>query len=347
MIEAKQSLTGELTFGTKNVYPALRNLEVTPSKEVQTYKHEDCYGYDNVVVNAIPEEYIIPSLEAKVITPTKEMQTVVPSEGWDGLSGVTVNAIPEEYIVPSGELEITENGAYDIKGYASANVNIAGVVVKPTEGITIDEYDANGYVTKVTFYGSSIPSYAFYTQSDTYANYLTKNLTDVIFNDTITSIGTSVFKGTRNLVNIGSIDEVTFIGTYAFQNCNNLVVKKVNKVSNFPQSCFSGCESIVQLSMESATTISGNGSTSGAFYGCKGLKAVWLGSNATPYQYSFSGCTNMIKIFIDVPRATIETRYDYQYAFMNNANKTGIIVCNDDEGFISRAEFDAIDWSTQ
>lgn len=55
-ISIKGTLTGELTFGTKNVYPALTDLEVTPSEEVQTFKHEDSYGYDNVVVNAVTNE---------------------------------------------------------------------------------------------------------------------------------------------------------------------------------------------------------------------------------------------------------------------------------------------------
>ena len=123
-ISVKESLTGELTFGTKNVYPSLTDLEVTPSEEVQTFKHEDSYGYDNVIVNAIPEEYIIPSgtkeintngthdvndfknvsvnistsvnLQTKEITPTKEMQVVGADEEYDGLDAVVVNAVTNE-----------------------------------------------------------------------------------------------------------------------------------------------------------------------------------------------------------------------------------------------------------
>lgn len=350
MIEAKQSLTGELTFGTKNVYPSLIDLEVTPSKEKRTYKHEGSYGYDNVVVNSIPDEYIIPSLEAKVITPTKEMQTVVPSEGWDGLSGVTVNAIPDEYIVPSGELEITENGVYDVKGYESTNVNIAGVVVKPTEGITIDEYDANGYPTKITFYGNTVQDYAFSNEYSGSTTYISKNLQKVVFNDKVTTIGSNAFKKNPNLVSVNSLDEVTTLNANAFWGCNKLNVSRVNKVKYFYTYTFSECSSLIQMSMESATNILGGNSSNGAFYKCTSLKAVWIGSGITNSgfsRYSFNGCTSMIKMFIDLPRATVETFTNYQYAFMNNANKTGIIVCNDDEGFISRAEFDAIDWSTQ
>jgi hypothetical protein len=55
-ISVKESLTGELTFGTINVDPSLTDLEVTPSEEVQTFNHEDSYGYDNVIVNAVTNE---------------------------------------------------------------------------------------------------------------------------------------------------------------------------------------------------------------------------------------------------------------------------------------------------
>ena len=37
---------------------------------------------------------------------------------------MTVEAIPNEYIVPSGELEVTENGTHDVTSYASVNVNV-------------------------------------------------------------------------------------------------------------------------------------------------------------------------------------------------------------------------------
>lgn len=66
-----------------------------------------------------------PILQEKTITPTKSTQNVEPDENYDGLSKVVVNAIPNEYIIPNGELTITENGTYDVTNYASTNVNVA------------------------------------------------------------------------------------------------------------------------------------------------------------------------------------------------------------------------------
>lgn len=153
-ISVKESLAGEINNGVEVISPSLIDLEVTPSKEKKTYKHEGSYGYDNVTVNPIPSEYVIPNgtlditsngthnvneyenvnvnvesipnLQTKEITPAKEMQVVGADEEYDGLDAVVVNAIPDEYIVPSGELEIIESGTYDVKNYASANVNVSG-----------------------------------------------------------------------------------------------------------------------------------------------------------------------------------------------------------------------------
>lgn len=63
-------------------------------------------------------------LQDKTVTPSKNLQIVKADNEFDGLDEVTVNAIPSEYIVPSGTKEITENGSYDVTNYESANVNI-------------------------------------------------------------------------------------------------------------------------------------------------------------------------------------------------------------------------------
>jgi len=162
--------------------------------------------------------------------------------------------------------------------------------------------------------------------------------------DSITKIGNGGFQACIVLELTKLPSSLTSIGTYAFINCAKLAIKTIpDGVKTLPSRCFSGCSSLTQISMKNVTTIN-NSSAYSAFLSCTGLKAVWLGSAVTSSglgQYSFIGCTNITKMYIDLPRATVESFTGYQYAFMNNTAKTGIIICNDDEGFITKEEFDA------
>ena len=65
-----------------------------------------------------------PSLQSKTVTPTKSVQNVTPDIGYDGLEKVTVNAIPNEYIVPSGTKNVTSNGTHDVNIYKNVEVNV-------------------------------------------------------------------------------------------------------------------------------------------------------------------------------------------------------------------------------
>ena len=67
---------------------------------------------------------VLANLQEKETTPTKEMQQIIADQQYDGLSKVVVNAIPDEYIIPSGEIEINANGTYDVTDKASAKVNV-------------------------------------------------------------------------------------------------------------------------------------------------------------------------------------------------------------------------------
>lgn len=91
---------------------------------------------------------ISPSLQEKTITPTEQEQSVVPDNGYDGLSQVNVNAIPSEYIVPTGTLEITENGTHTVTQYESVDVNVEGITPTGTLNITQNgTYDVTAYAS--------------------------------------------------------------------------------------------------------------------------------------------------------------------------------------------------------
>lgn len=70
---------------------------------------------DNIIRLGEKEE------QEKVVIPTKKPQEVLPDLN-KTLSKVTVEAIPDDYIIPSGELEINEQGIFSVKEYESVNV---------------------------------------------------------------------------------------------------------------------------------------------------------------------------------------------------------------------------------
>ena len=108
-------------------------------KGIETNNNETFTSLVNKVID------IEPTLQGKTIIPTKSIQEVVADENYDGLSKVIVNSIPEQYIVPSGDLDIRENGDYDVTEYASVNVDIeTGIIEKDIEWKDVVFIDFDG-----------------------------------------------------------------------------------------------------------------------------------------------------------------------------------------------------------
>lgn len=103
------------------------------------------------------EPQTAPKLQTKTVTPTKSQQSVSPDSGYDGLSGVTVNAIPDNYVIPTGTVNITTNGTHDVSGKASVVVAVpssqptlnAPTIAINDKTLTITNPASNGnFVTK-------------------------------------------------------------------------------------------------------------------------------------------------------------------------------------------------------
>ena len=99
------------------------------------------------VIGSTAEEYT----GEYTVTPSTSQQTL-HTDGLLMTDDVTVNPIPQEYIVPSGTVNITENGTVNVRQYASANVNVEpnlqkkSVIYTPStkpieDTVTPDKYD--------------------------------------------------------------------------------------------------------------------------------------------------------------------------------------------------------------
>lgn len=165
---------------------------ITPTKSSQTAVAAGKYTTGNVVVAAIPSEYIIPSgslpinqngtvdvtsyasvvvsvsspgvnLETKTVTPTESETTYTPGTGYDGFSSFTVNAISSTY-VGSGinrrsSTDLTVSGATITApaGYydSSASASVSSMTL-PTSA---SSSATSGYTSKATISRSTSNQY--------------------------------------------------------------------------------------------------------------------------------------------------------------------------------------------
>ena len=99
----KDPIKLKLKNAVQKMYPSLEDLYVVPSGEVQTFKSENHYGYDNVTVDAI-------SLQDKVVNPTREEQVVKADDGFSGLNEVTINppSLQAKTVTPTKESQVIE-----------------------------------------------------------------------------------------------------------------------------------------------------------------------------------------------------------------------------------------------
>lgn len=292
-------------------------------------------------------------LQEKTVTPSTSAQVVVPSSGYDGMNQVTVNPIPSQYIIPSGTSQITENGMYDIRSYASVNVSVAGGGGgDEIDGLimrTISGTYSNSTITKVgnfAFYGCNhLSSVNLPLCSDIgiYAFYSCTNLTTASF-QSCTDMAASAFTSCSKLTNI-SFPQCTVIGSYAFRNCYSLLSASFPECIRmnpygfyncsqlediyFPKLgivlsyAFYSCKALISASFSSCTTVG-----SSAFYACSSLRDVSLPICTYIYNYAFANCSSLVSI--NLPQCS--TIYTYAFSGCSSLTTAVLPVCKSLQG---------------
>jgi len=93
-----------------------------------------------------PEGEEATDLQEKTATPTKSTQVVSPDGSFRGLRRVVIEPIPDEYIIPTGTLLVDANGDYAVRDFDKVIVNVPEVppVLQDKEITANGEYTPDG-----------------------------------------------------------------------------------------------------------------------------------------------------------------------------------------------------------
>ena len=211
--------------------------------------------------NFIFPQIVLANMQEKEITPTKETQIVEPDRNYDGLKKVTVNKIPDEYIIPSGEIDITQNGTYNVADKATANVNIP------------EKQLGTKTITKNGIYKAVDDNLDGYSEVDV-------ETSGVDIND--------YFKGTIERGAGPNIEDVGWAKTLLkFRSPLEIDGDSCRFMfANYP------LEEIPQIDTSNVTDMLH------MFYNCRNIKEIPVlnTANVTFMSFMFSGCSNLIKI---------------------------------------------------
>ena len=212
---------------------------------------------------------------------------VIPASICSGMTNLTSMTIPNS---------VTSIGGYAFSGCTGlTSVTIGNSVT------SIGGYAFSGCtgLTSVTIYSNSImgKSYSIY---ESLRNIFGEQVTEYIIGNSVTSIGSSAFRGCSGLTFVTIPNSVTSIGNYAFSNCSGLT--SINVASDNLNYC---SVNGVLFNKNRTTLISYPGGKQGAysipnsvtsiednaFYRCSGLTSIDIPNSVTSIGNSaFEGC---------------------------------------------------------
>lgn len=166
------------------------------------------------MANAIVEEQCLVDIANAIRTKNGTTDTYKPSEMANAISNIQTG------IEPSGELEITENGTYDVTEYASASVNVPS-----------SSSDNNGVPEALV--DRTITSFS---------------------SDTLTFVGGYAFRGCTKLTTV-NLNNVTKIDTYAFYGCNSLITINLPNVESIGTNAIRNCAKLTRVDLGAVTIL--------------------------------------------------------------------------------------------
>lgn len=330
-IDLTEKMTiSDIELGIVKENPALIDLQITPSKEEQIFNHDGEYGYDIV----------------KVAPVTAEADTNIKAENIK--EGVNILGVTGTMLSSDDLLKQVINGTIE--------------TITIPEGIT----SLRNYCFYCWSNLKTITNLSQLTSIGNNACYST-GLTSVEINKPkFTSIGDNAFYRCNSLENVnitidnsnatllGDMPKLS-IGAYAFYNCTalkkvNINYKQYNENYNVGVDfkgtyTFYNCTALEFCRIVRPNTSIARTNGGFMFQGCTNLKTVRFDNPSNVFEisfgtsfatyYPFKNLTQEITIYIDKPRATVESWDGYTDKW-GATNAT--IICNDDAEWVEYEE---------
>lgn len=241
-----------------------------------------------IKMSCIFPKIVLANMQEKEVIPKKEIQEILPDKNFDGLSKVIVNKIPEEYIIPDGNLEINQNGTFDVANKANAVVSVPEKKLGTktiTENGTFKAVDDNldGY-SEVSVSTSGVDINDYFTETING----TSNTSQSGWGNTVKKLPAYTFNGTTaQRLFVGYKGESIDLSNFDTSNTTNM------------SAMFSDCSSLINLDLSGFNT-SKTTSVNGMFYGCSKLTSVNLGNSdfqkVTDANGMFRKCSSIVNL---------------------------------------------------
>ena len=318
ILKEDDNLKFKLDNKIEKVSPPLENLEINPSKEEQTFKSQDYYGYDEVKVNGVtnsidknikPEnikkDINILGVTGNVeeintteisINPTETEQVITPPEPYNGFSKVTVGA--QSGIDPAEYFETI---------VTSSNRNNFGIntLIKKTPNITIDQSVTNlQYLFQNAYYLKSL---------------------NLIIDDNKELDCLNAFYNCTNLKEVKGFEKTKITNAqHMFYNCYNLVYipNMDTSLSKSFAGAFTNCYAITYVNNVDTSNSTDNNNM---FKECTSLLEVHNidTSNAKNLNYMFNYC-NKLTTVEKLSVGSCESVYDMFFGCRDLVNLGGL-----------------------
>ena len=177
---------------------------------------------------------------------------------------------------------------------AEDNCSVCGIPLAETLGVIYDASADGTYAEVIGYEGTAkkvkiaseykgLPVKNIYDEA-----FRSKGITDVLIPNSVTSIGSSAFRGCSSLTSITIPDSVTSIGDGVFSSCSSLTSAVIgDSITSIANSAFSSCHNLRSVTIGNSVTSIG----SYAFYHCDSLTSVTIPNNLTSIDSSaFSYC---------------------------------------------------------